>query len=380
MILLHVMNIHFVDIILFVLLIQFLTLVPFLFFQKSSKGFSNRILGLFLLAKALCISSFLSFKLYNYTSVYFPHSLYFGTSFAILLGPTLYFYIRSSIKRDFRFSHIDIIHVLPFLVHFFILTIQYTIYNADAKREILLRGGLFTAQIWHIYYIVLYIYIISYTIAALWCVRQFRKDLKISPSRYEFVNLSWMTFILLGFLIKYSFDLCYILVDSNSLMSHAALIISRIILLVVINMMIYKALRQPSLLLGKEYDQTGRKQSLSDMSKETYLHKLLNYMEKERPYLDPELSLEQLSGMASIPPRSLTTVLNECLNQNFYDFINSYRVKESVCILRERNPKDKTVLEVLFEVGFNNKSSFNIAFKKHNGMTPTEYRKLQTSA
>jgi AraC-like DNA-binding protein len=102
-------------------------------------------------------------------------------------------------------------------------------------------------------------------------------------------------------------------------------------------------------------------------------------MEKEKPYLDPDLSFEQLSKMVSIPPRSLTIVLNECLNQNFYDFINSYRVQESARILMEKNPQYKTVLEVLLEAGFNNKSSFNTAFKKYNGMTPSEFRKLQAS-
>jgi len=65
------------------------------------------------------------------------------------------------------------------------------------------------------------------------------------------------------------------------------------------------------------------------------------------------------------------------LGQNFYDFINRYRILEAKQLLT--NPKDPkiTVLEVLYEVGFNSKSSFNTLFKKYTGLTPTEFRKKQ---
>lgn len=71
-------------------------------------------------------------------------------------------------------------------------------------------------------------------------------------------------------------------------------------------------------------------------------------------------------------------MINEGLNQNFYDFINYHRVKESERLLREPDSDFKTVLEVLFEVGFNSKSSFNTAFKKINGVTPTQFKKQTT--
>ncbi|MGD2035126.1 MAG: helix-turn-helix domain-containing protein [Bacteroidales bacterium] len=373
------MQLNFLDIILVVLFFQLLSLVPFLLFQKTGKGISNKLLGIFLLAKALCITNFLSFRLYDFIYSNFPHAFYFGSSFTILWGPALYFYIRSFTDSNFKFRFRDILHALPFLTHFLILTVAYHIYNAETKRNIMSAGGLFDHELWKGYYILLQFYILLYTIAAISCVRQYHKKLRMSFSSIEFISLSWMNFVLIGFLIKWSCDLCYFFAKPESVFSSAVLIASRSTLFLFINIMIFKSLKQPYIFLGKKYYPNERKQSLSEMSKETYLQKLLGFMDREKPYLNPDLTMEQLSKMVSIPPRSLTTVLNECLNQNFYDFINSYRVNDSARILLEQTPRYKTILEVLFEVGFNSKSSFNMAFKKYIGMTPTEYRKIQTS-
>lgn len=371
------MKVQFIDLILFVLFFQLLTLVPFLFFQKTGKGASNKFLGMFLLAKAICITNFLAFRLYNHTYMYFPHLFYFGSSFTILWGPTLYLYIRSLTEKTFRLRYVDLLHALPFLLHFIFLTFEYHIYNADTKREIMLSGGIYSSEAWTLFYRVLHLYILGYTIGSFIRIKQYQKSMSASIPLRISINLSWMYFILFGFITKWMCDVCHHFADNNSIISSISLLTSRIVLFIFINIMIYKALRQPNLLLGEKYATKPRKQSLSARSIETYLQKLRDYMEKEKPYLDPELTFEQLSNLVSIPPRSLTTILNDCLNQNFYDFINSYRIKESVRMLLEKTPRYKTVLEVLYESGFNNKSSFNNAFKKYNGMTPTEFRKVQ---
>ena len=100
-------------------------------------------------------------------------------------------------------------------------------------------------------------------------------------------------------------------------------------------------------------------------------------MENEKPYLNPSLTLFDVSSMTGIPPRSLSDVINSSLNKNFYDFINSFRIKEAETLLAESHETKKTILEILYQVGFNTKSSFNQAFKKHSGITPTQFKKQQ---
>jgi YesN/AraC family two-component response regulator len=101
------------------------------------------------------------------------------------------------------------------------------------------------------------------------------------------------------------------------------------------------------------------------------------YMETEKPWLNPDLSLEELAVGIGQKPKMLSAVINETLGQSFFDFINHYRIDEAKRLLT--NPVDKkiTVLEVLYAVGFNSKSSFNTLFKKYTGLTPTEFRKKQ---
>lgn len=96
-------------------------------------------------------------------------------------------------------------------------------------------------------------------------------------------------------------------------------------------------------------------------------------MRSEKPYLDPELKLVGLSDRLNIPSNHLSQVINEQLNLSFFDFINKYRVDEAKDILKDRSSND-TLLKIAFDVGFNNKVSFNNYFKKLTGITPSQFR------
>jgi len=68
----------------------------------------------------------------------------------------------------------------------------------------------------------------------------------------------------------------------------------------------------------------------------------------------------------------LSQIINESKNINFYDYVNSYRISEAKDLLSSNC--DKTILEILYEVGFNSKSAFNTAFKKFTSVTPSKYK------
>jgi AraC-like DNA-binding protein len=74
-------------------------------------------------------------------------------------------------------------------------------------------------------------------------------------------------------------------------------------------------------------------------------------------------------------PKELSVLINQHLNQHFFDFVNEYRIEEEKLLLKNPEKKEFTVLDILYEVGFNSKSSFNTAFKKHTGLTPTQFKK-----
>jgi YesN/AraC family two-component response regulator len=109
--------------------------------------------------------------------------------------------------------------------------------------------------------------------------------------------------------------------------------------------------------------------------KELLNTKLVDYMSVEEPYLEPRLTLKQLSIELEMSAHMLSQIINEVHSQNFYDFVNSYRVKHLKELLDDKQYKTKTLLAIALESGFNSKATFNKVFKKLTNQTPSEYIK-----
>jgi AraC-like DNA-binding protein len=103
--------------------------------------------------------------------------------------------------------------------------------------------------------------------------------------------------------------------------------------------------------------------------------KLLTFMANEKPYLDPELSLSSLSQKLGMNRNQLSVLINEGTGDNFYDFINKYRVEEVKRLMVDPSKQNYNLLGLALDAGFKSKSTFNLIFKRFTGLTPTEYRK-----
>jgi len=105
-----------------------------------------------------------------------------------------------------------------------------------------------------------------------------------------------------------------------------------------------------------------------------YKTKLLDLMEKEKPYLDPNFTLTKLSTMISVPSYILSHIFNDQIKLNFPEFINTYRIREIQKKLKDPAFDHQKIASIAYECGFNSVSSFNTAFKKVTQMTPSEYK------
>ncbi|GGD52932.1 hypothetical protein GCM10011514_16340 [Emticicia aquatilis] len=104
------------------------------------------------------------------------------------------------------------------------------------------------------------------------------------------------------------------------------------------------------------------------------LHKLLiEILQTEKPYLNPELTLQNLASTINIPVHHLSQVINEKEQKNFYDLINEWRIQEFLREVKNEKNKNYTLIAIAYDCGFNSKASFNRNFKKYTGKTPTEY-------
>lgn len=359
----------------------------YLLSQKNNKRRSNNILIIFLFTIAITeIGGVLSHfqELRNVVFSYAPHLFYIDYPFRYLYMPVLFMYMLSITKGDFRFKKVYLFHFIPFV--FFCLLVLYKFYlnSADTLREILETGNRFTSFESDIFDILDNVQFFSYVIASLIILKKYRIEIKNVYSTIEHINLSWLTFVVLGLtgwksLSLLNYILWLALTDYSGWILY---IVAEVVFLTFISIMFLKGLKQPAIFSGINKNQSRHKYEktlLADAIKEDYKEKLIRHIISQKSYLEPSLSLDDLAEKVSIPPHHLSQILNACFNQNFFDFINSYRIKESEKLLSEQSSYRKTILEILYETGFNSKSVFNTAFKKHTGMTPTQFRDLQNS-
>ncbi|MCJ8271558.1 MAG: helix-turn-helix domain-containing protein [Psychrosphaera sp.] len=102
---------------------------------------------------------------------------------------------------------------------------------------------------------------------------------------------------------------------------------------------------------------------------------LTGFMQSSKPYLENSLVSEQLANRLKWSTAQLTQVINQGLNQSFFEFINRYRIEDAKAALVDPKYKNCTILAVAYDAGFNSKTSFNNAFKKYQGMTPSAFKK-----
>lgn len=371
----------------FLIIFQCLFFSFYLLSQKNNRRLGNMILAGFLLSKAITEVGGVLYhfeELRNLVISRAPYLFYYDFPFHFIYVPLLFLYILSLTKKDFLFKKVYWSHFVPFILFFILFIGKYHVGNAELLREKLQNGAQFTPLEDLLLSLAEYLQFFAYAVASLIVLKKYRQNIKEVYSFIEHINLSWLNFVVFGFTgwksLRLIEEVLWIATGSYSVMY--MYVVAEIVFLTFVCVMFLKGLKQPVIFAGYDENQFRRKYEktlLSDEAKAEYLDKLSLYMERQKPHLDPLLSLSDLAEKVAIPPHHLSQIINSCLNKNFYDFINSYRVKESQRLLSKQPTDQKTVLEILYETGFNSKSAFNLAFKKFTGMTPTQFRKTQDS-
>jgi AraC-like DNA-binding protein len=142
----------------------------------------------------------------------------------------------------------------------------------------------------------------------------------------------------------------------------------------------YAGYVQPAVFEGYQWTEPNapvkyRNSGLTAEASRSLLQNLVLLMEQERVYHDPDISLEKLAHALKSSKHHVSQVINEHIGVSFFEYINQLRIEEAKQLLAETTRSSLHVIEVAYTVGFNNKVSFNSAFKKATGMTPTEYRR-----
>ncbi len=353
----------------------------FLVTVKTEHTLSNRLFAFFLILTTIDISGNLSslFEITLSTRV-------FISSFFFLQLPTFYLYVLSVCYYDFKLKPKHLIHCIPFLIANVVLVPRF--YSVSQASKISFLEKISSMPEIQFNHALMHIQMVLYIISAFILLRKARKIYLQNYAGASIESLKW----LFQFTLALSLFYCIALVKNifkftaYPTISEQLKIGLLVFELIIIFWYMYKALNNPSLFrtidsklkLVSNIISEGENGEQLAIHKKEYneaLLKLKNYMTAEKPFRNPDVTIQDISASIEIPVRELSLLINHTLEQHFYDFINTYRVENAMHILKDATKSKVTILEILYDVGFNSKSSFNTAFKKHTGETPTSYRK-----
>ncbi|HPG38232.1 MAG TPA: helix-turn-helix transcriptional regulator [bacterium] len=365
------------EIVLFITVFLFFLFTIFLLTRTENKT-TNRLLAAFLLAKLICIINILLYFFYNYFFSHFPNLFYILWPFLFVYIPLLYLYTRSIVYPEIKITVADLKYFAVFVIAVLFFSIRFYFLDANAKR-LLLEDSNFHQQIGYLFLILYYPQSFFFLVASLVMLYRYRQRIRQYYSSLEKINLSWLSIVLWSFIIMYSIAL----LDDLSRFTGIKISLLELLLncsfLVFPSILIFKGLSLSSEPTKINLEEKTKPVGLDDTLLTAYTNRLQHYMQHEKPYLYSTITLQDLADKLSVPPRNLSYLLNNYIKQNFFDYINSYRIEEAKQIMQKHN-RPKTILEVLYSVGFNSKSVFNTAFKKNTGMTPSEFIKYLEKA
>lgn len=359
-----------------------LFLAFFLFAVKTKHKISNYLFATFLILCAIDTSQTLFDLIIDKPSNF---GMLRGL-FAFLQIPAFYLYVLSVCYSDFKLKPKHLLHLLPFIIANAIMIPRfYAVDEASKINFIQNYQSMIEIQFNHI---LIHVQLIAYIIAVFMVLRKARKLYLENCAGTSISSYNWLFQFTVVLTILYSVALLKNVFKFSDYpyISEWIKIGLLVFQLFIVCWYLFKALNNPGLFrsidsklkLVSDIVLEEKNKEESTVSEKEYneeLLKLQQYMIEEKPFLDPSLTIQDVSATIQIPVRDLSLLINHKLQQHFYDFVNTYRIEEAMEILKDSAKSKMTVLEILYEVGFNSKSSFNTAFKKHTGDTPTVYRK-----
>lgn len=355
-------------------------LLSLILFLRKENIYANRIFAIFVFFLSLnLITVYIHDS--DLTSRY-PHLIGLGETFPLLYGPLVFLYLKIVFFNKNKFNTKDFIHLIPFVLwtiygifFFYFENPEYKLFVKNVRLPLMLQFMSLNIAISGFFY--------SFLNFKLYL--NFRNKIQQEFSNFEKHHVAWIKHIVytnlaVWFIVEISFICCHF-IDNFSLpfgLPENAMINFPIAIMVFsygFKQLKYGLPNIDSNLTRKENPRPEYKKSgLTDELAVNYITKLDNLMKTEKPYLNSDLKLPELALLIDISPHNLSEILNTKMNKNFFDYVNHFRVEEVKQLIENDKNKIYNLLALAMEAGFSSKSSFNSIFKKHTGITPSQFR------
>lgn len=333
-------------------------------------------LALFMIIASLSV--ILGTLTYSGKIVYFPHLFRIDSPLHYLFPPVVLFYVYATFKPGFRFKKIYLLNLLPFLINL----IQLLPFYFSSAAEKMASYQAYAAQgsvVIPVNFTLKALFVFVYLVLEVKVFYKYKEKKGLKTTYQSSLN-KWFLILFIGQVLMMGG--IFLEIFSNFSLFADAYRFSMIMITYFIYQLSLSLLFLPQILYGniseplleeKKY-QNSR---LEDENKMRILTELEAFMNQDnKPYLNPKLTLQEVSQSLNIQAKELSQVINEKTDSNFNQYINGFRVEESKLILASPKYTKLTIEAIAKNAGFNSKSQFYDAFKKSTGITPKQYVKI----
>jgi len=336
--------------------------------KARAKGFGG--LGIFFLLLALNFIDGL-LLLHGYYQ-HRPRLAFWEDSNALLYGPLIYFFSLRVKNGAIGFQPKMLLHFLPFIIFTGFVLHYHTFSSIVETKELLAEIVTYRMGPKVLLGVLpIFVHLLTYMTVSYKLLIRHKEDLK---HYYSSIEISWAFEILKMILLIFSISLAITFVQylGEKQVFPILLFLLNILTIFLLARILLRALRQP--MFQTVRNAPAHRPSAKEI--ETVQEGVEKLLEEKKLYMNPQLTVTDLADELGVSKRIISYTINNSMAENFYDLINQYRIKEAQRILMENRDSKFTVLELLYQVGYNSKSSFNTQFRKKTGMTPSEFRRL----
>ena len=390
-------------------------------------GFSRQIMALFQLLMALYFTFNFLYSVNAYKVIVYVYPLILPV--ILLFIPVFYLYMLSITTPGFKFSKSETYHFIPAALIAF-LNIPYLFASADEKANFVTQGNGMLNNPMFEYLIAIYMVgifgiftfqLIVYSIKAFALYKKYKTYIENRFSYTENINIDWILLLFICFVVFFVFNDILYLVGFRQ--NYFTQVIYNVAMLSITFYVGYRGLLQKEITenissnrpaynsyninndiitpvnqLDSDYNEAisteeptaGSKpqkeerfkkysgSTLSEDQKISLISKLEHLVQVEKIFINEKLSIEDIAIKLDTNSKYISQIINETFNKNFYNYINSYRIEEAKLMLRSELSDKYSILGIAQSVGFVSKSPFNVAFKRITGLTPTEFKRMNT--
>lgn len=295
-----------------------------------------------------------------------------GLMYPWLFGPLLFLYCRSLQDKALPRKMISLHCLWP--VPALITVLIFKSFSVSLSNQIF----------FHLYLAILYGQIYLYTYFSYKTVLKQSQAIEKQYAGQEVQAWLWLNLLVKGFALIFVFDLIMLVLNISQIIPYRfAIDIFEVTESLYIFILIGFVFRQPHLFFDRfdtsrqvKYQNSGLNQELA----KNLAQRLEATVTSRQLYLDNELNLQKIALLLKVPEAHISQVLSEQIGQNFYEFINRKRIEQAKQLLSSNDPSYDNILQLAFSVGFNNKTSFNTAFKRFTQVTPSQFRQKKAAA